>query len=80
MQVQASSSGNTRSRLEMEHRRPLWMRDYVSGKELFEEDSYMVMFVAATDHVFFYEALKDAKWRMAMDAEIDAIEQNDLGS
>ena len=30
--VQASSSGNTRSRPEREHRRPLWMRDYVSGE------------------------------------------------
>jgi transposase InsO family protein len=66
--VQASSSGNTRSRPEREHRRPLWMRDYVSGEDLSEEDSYMVMFAAADDPVFFYEAVKDAKWRMAMDA------------
>jgi hypothetical protein len=75
--VQASSSGNTRSRPEREHRRPLWMRDYVNGEDLSEKDSYMVMFAAADDPVFFYEAVKDAKWRMAMDAEIDAIERND---
>ena len=47
------------------------------GNDLSEEDSYMVMFAAANDPVFFYEAVKDAKWRMAMDAEIDAIERND---
>ena len=75
--VQASSNENARSRPERERRRPLWMRDYVSGEELFEEDSYIVMFAAATDPMFFYEAVKDVKWRMAMDAEIDEIERND---
>jgi len=75
--IQASSSGNRRSRPEREHKRPLWMRDYISGEDLSKEDSYMVMFAAANDPVLFYEAVKDAKWRMAMDAEIDAIERND---
>jgi hypothetical protein len=53
------------------------MRDYVSREELSEEDSYMAMFAAAIDPVFFYEAVKDAKWKMVMEAEIDAIERND---
>ena len=57
------------------------MRDYVSGEELSEEESYMVMFVVVTDSVFFEEAVKDATWRMAMNVEIDTIEKKmTLGS
>jgi transposase InsO family protein len=74
--VSPNSSDIIRSRPEREYGRPLWMRDYVSGEDISEEESYMVMFATASDPVFFEEAVKDARWRMAMDAEIDAIERN----
>lgn len=72
--VFSNNNDNTSSRPERDHRRPLYMRDYVSGEECYEEEAYMVMFAAATDRVFFEEAVKDAKWRMSINAEIDAIE------
>ena len=58
-------------------RRPVWMNDYTSGEEFSDEDTlaHLVLF-AESDPIAFDEAIKDSKWRKAMDAEIEAIERN----
>lgn len=55
--------------------------DYVSGEGLSEEEdmAYLAMF-AANDPAIFEEAVKDAKWRTAMDVEIEAITKMILGN
>ncbi|KAJ8622249.1 hypothetical protein MRB53_030778 [Persea americana] len=61
------------------NRRPLvWMEDYETGEGFSEEDDGMAQFVmfAAADPVKFEEAVKNEKWRKAMDSEIKAIEKN----
>lgn len=57
------------------------MRDYVSGEGLSEEEEEeeeglhnIVLFAA--DPTTFEEACKEAKWRAAMDQEIQSIEKN----
>lgn len=56
---------------------PIWMQDYESGEGLSEEEdaNNLVMFTCA-DPVTFEEAVKSAKWRDAMNVEIEAIERN----
>lgn len=59
-------------------RQPAWMRDYISGEGLSEEeDSTNFVMFTANDPTCFEEAQKDGKWRATMDAEIAAIEKND---
>ncbi|PRQ17740.1 putative RNA-directed DNA polymerase [Rosa chinensis] len=57
---------------------PVWMQDYVSGEGLSEEEetNNVVMFTSVTDPATFEEAFKSAKWKAAMDQEIEAIERN----
>ena len=63
---------------------PGWMDNYVSGEGLSDEESqdeeqtHLVLFthVTTTDPTSFYEAVKDEKWRAAMDIEISSIEKN----
>ncbi|PRQ42077.1 putative RNA-directed DNA polymerase [Rosa chinensis] len=57
---------------------PVWMQDYVSGEGLSEEEetNNIVMFTYVTDPTTFEEAFKSAKWKAAMDQEIEAIERN----
>ena len=59
-------------------RPPTWMRDYESGEGLSEEEdtTYQALF-AGSDPVSYRDAVKSAKWRKAMDAEIEAIKKND---
>lgn len=53
------------------------MEAYVSGEGLSEEDDVVNMaLVGASDPISFEEAVKSAKWRQAMEAEITAIEKN----
>lgn len=54
------------------------MHDYVSGNELSDEDT-IVQFVLFTnsDPIKFEDAVKEEKWKKAMDMEIQAIERND---
>lgn len=55
----------------------IWMRDYVSGEELSEEENVIDMaMVASTDPVCFEDAVKSSRWRMVMDSEIKSIEKN----
>ena len=59
-------------------RRPAaWMRDYKSGKGLFEEEdaAYEALF-ADNDPISFGDVVKIMKWRKTMDVEIKAIERN----
>ena len=58
-------------------RAPLWMRDYVDGEVLSEEEAYMAQVAAAEEDPLVYEeAEKEEKWRQAMDNEIMSIEKN----
>ena len=52
-------------------RRPIWMRDYISGDELSDDDivAHLPLFVD-NDPIIFDGAIKNIKWRKAMDAEI----------
>ena len=54
------------------------MTDYVSGDELSDEDTttHFALF-AGSDPMLFIEAVKEEKWKRAMDAEIQAIEKNE---
>ncbi|KAK8502456.1 hypothetical protein V6N12_020048 [Hibiscus sabdariffa] len=68
----STSSNKGRSRVP-----PVWMRDYVTGEELSENDKEAhFLMLATTDPFRFEDAVKEEKWRKAMDAEIEAIERN----
>jgi transposase InsO family protein len=57
---------------------PRHLHDYVTGEDLAEqeeEEQYLVLYAAEEDPVKYDEAVKDIKWRKAMDAEIQAIEK-----
>ena len=55
---------------------PRHLQDYVTGEDLAEqEEQYLVLYAAEEDPVKYDEAVKDIKWRKAMDAEIQAIEK-----
>lgn len=53
------------------------MNDYVSGDELSDDDTtaHFALFVDS-DPILFEEAVKDIKWKKAMDAEMKSIEKN----
>ena len=63
----SSNEGRTR-------RPPIWMRDYESGEGLSSEEdiAHLAMF-ANSDPTSYVDAVKSAKWRKAMDLEIEAI-------
>lgn len=55
-----------------------WMKDYVSGEGLSEEENDVnFTLFAYADPLNFKEAVKSSKWRNAMDAEIKLIENNE---
>ncbi|PNX66930.1 hypothetical protein L195_g055354, partial [Trifolium pratense] len=60
-----------------QRRRPPWMNDYESGGELSDEDTtaHFALFTGS-DPIMFTEAVKEEKWKKAMDTEIEAIEKN----
>ncbi|GAA0186225.1 hypothetical protein LIER_33513 [Lithospermum erythrorhizon] len=62
------------------HRTPRWMNDYVSGDGLSDNEVNLVQGIDEEDPVFFEEAVKYKKWRVAMDAEIDSIVKNNTWS
>lgn len=87
IEIRAACSGNSSSNVADEEsenpsgRRethpPTWMRDYVSGEGLSEGENELNMaLVASADPLNFEEAVKSSKWRLAMEAEIRAIEKN----
>ena len=58
-------------------RAPLWMRDYIDGEDLSEDEAYVAQVAAAEEDPFVYEeAEREEKWRQAMDNEIMSIEKN----
>ncbi|CAL8169005.1 unnamed protein product [Prunus armeniaca] len=72
-EVQAPSLEPQRQR-----KRPSWMIDCVSGDELSYEDTttHFILF-AGSDPILFAEAVKEEKWKKAIDADIQAIEKNE---
>jgi hypothetical protein len=57
-------------------RPPSYLSDYITTDELTEDEAYMVQNVSTGDPLYFEEAVKDEKWRRAMDSEINYIEKN----
>jgi hypothetical protein len=58
-------------------RPPVWMEDYETGQGFSEDDVANLVMFAAVDPVHFEDAVRNEKWRKAMDSEIQAIEKND---
>ncbi|KAI9080660.1 hypothetical protein K1719_037326 [Acacia pycnantha] len=58
-------------------KRPSWMKDYVSGDGLYDNDSvaHLALF-ADSDPLTFEEVDKERKWHIAIDEEIKHIEKN----
>ncbi|BBG92824.1 ADP glucose pyrophosphorylase large subunit 1, partial [Prunus dulcis] len=57
-------------------RPPPYLNDYVSGEGLSEDEAHMAQVVATEDPFHFEEAVRNVKWRQAMDSEIKSIEKN----
>ena len=55
---------------------PQWMKDYVSGENLSNDEALMVKDAEVEDPIWFEDAVKEEKWRQAMDSEIESIEKN----
>nr|KYP44586.1 Retrovirus-related Pol polyprotein from transposon TNT 1-94 [Cajanus cajan] len=72
--VPAASESHDQGRT---RRPPTWMRDYVTGDALTEEDAMNFAMFAGADPVTYNQASKSQHWRNAMDAEIQAIQRND---
>lgn len=62
-------------RCQRNRRPPIWMQDYDSGGSLSDDENLVNLMVSAADPLSFEEAVKDSKWRRAMDIEIQAIEK-----
>lgn len=60
-----------------DRRPPVWMEDYETGQGFSEDDVANLVMFAAVDPVHFEDAVRNEKWRKAMDSEIQAIEKND---
>ncbi|KAI5335657.1 hypothetical protein L3X38_025790 [Prunus dulcis] len=61
-------------------RLPALMKDYESGQGLSEEEESNIAYLALStdsDPIFFEDAVKNEKWRQAMNFEIETIERND---
>ena len=53
------------------------MNDYVNGNEFSDEDTFaQFALFAGSDPIKFEDAVKEDKWRRAMDTEIHAINKN----
>ena len=71
-QVSAAVASEPRSR-----KRPIWIDDYeVTGIGQSEDPAVHFALFGDCDHVTFEEAVKQSKWRKAMDEELAAIERN----
>lgn len=72
-------SGEMSSQSAGRHRRkPSWLDDYVTNMIQYDDDEQhnLAVFAPSEDPVTFDQAMKDIKWRKAMDMEIEAIERN----
>lgn len=60
-----------------ERRAHIYLNDFVSGDSLFDDDEVnMVQDAGVEDPIHFEDAVKEQKWRQAMDNEINYIEKN----
>ena len=58
-------------------RAPIYLNDFVSGDSLSDDDEVnMVQDAGTEDPIHFEYAVKEQKWRKAMDNEINSIEKN----
>lgn len=60
-------------------RRPTYLNDYFTGDELesnSDEDALHITDLVCQDPVHYEDAVKDDRWKKAMDLEIQAIEKN----
>jgi len=80
--MKLKSGDETNENQRRERRQPTWMRDFVSGAGLSEEEekvegiegaAYMVQNVMSDDPTLFEKVVQHAKWRKAMDNEIQSI-------
>ena len=57
---------------------PRHLEDYVSGKGLSDDEAQQLLafHVSQEDPLSFLDAIKETKWKVAMDVEIKAIERN----
>nr|GEV17079.1 putative RNA-directed DNA polymerase [Tanacetum cinerariifolium] len=80
-QINDSGPSSTLVREGRPRRRPNYLQDYVTGEDLYssdeEENEVNVMDAIESDPVRYEDAIKEAKWKMAMDNEIEMIEKND---
>lgn len=78
-QIEEEAEPNTR--LSLRNRAPpRYLQDYVRGESLNDEEEevqYVAMYVSLDDPYTYKEAVKEKKWREAMDAEIESIEKNE---
>jgi hypothetical protein len=77
-----ASNASTEENLNTERRRiqraPAYLNDYVTGEGFSDEDIEVNMAqIVSADPSSFEEAKKSSKWRLAMDAEMQAIERNE---
>jgi len=53
------------------------MKDYTSGEDLYEkEDSINFFMFMTNDPTYFEEVLKEEKWRVIMDVEMETTRKN----
>ncbi|KAI3768676.1 hypothetical protein L2E82_19506 [Cichorium intybus] len=72
---------NTLAREGRQRRPPSYLQDYVTGDELdSDEEEANMMKMADQDPVYYDEAIKEPKWKIAMDREIEMIEKNETWS
>jgi len=60
-------------------RPPTWMQDYESGQGLSKEEVSNIAYLALSvdsDPISFEDAVKNVKWRQAMNSKIEVIERN----
>lgn len=66
-------SENSRRR----RKEPTWMRYFVSGEEIREEEiRNWALYISNNYQVTYYDAAREKKWQNAMEAEIQTIERN----
>ncbi|GJV64548.1 retrovirus-related pol polyprotein from transposon TNT 1-94 [Tanacetum coccineum] len=60
-----------------QRRTPSYLQDYVTGDDIdLDEEQVNAVEIAHNDPVHYEEAVKESKWKIAMDREIEMIEKN----
>ena len=82
-QINESGPSNTPVREGRYRRRPTYLQDYVTGDDIAsdeEEEEANVVEIISEDPIKYEEAVKEIKWKTAMDREIEMIEKNQTWS